>query len=191
MQPNPAGVLREGSSEESGSREERMMTNELGSPVDIERMHSRLFNLGLLMNLLAPAVIIFVGVFVRASFVDERLGVDLSIFFWVLLAVALSEIPVIYLMKRKLLLGNKDAGQGGKSTTTEQALLQWGIITYSLALAPSIYGLVYHIMGGSFERFVLFAAITLFCFLLFKPKQEEISSFVKRRSDSVEPAEEL
>ncbi len=168
-----------------------MMTNQFGGPVDVERMHSRLFNLGLLMNLLAPAMIMFVGIFVRASLTNERPGVDLSIFFWVLLAVALSEIPVIYLMKRKLLLGNKDTSQVGKSPTTEQMLLQWGIITYSLGLAPSIYGLVYYIMGGSSERFVLFAAITLFCFLVFKPKQEEISSFVKRWSDSVEPTKEF
>jgi hypothetical protein len=167
-----------------------MMPNEFGGPVDVERMHSRLFNLGLLMNLLAPAVIIFVGVVVRASLPAVAPSTDLRILFWVLLAVALSEIPVIYLVKRKLLLGNKHAGQVGRSATAEQALLQWGIITYSLGLAPSIYGLVYYIMGGSSERFVLFAAITLFCFLVFKPKQEEISSFVKKRSDSVEPAEE-
>ncbi len=168
-----------------------MMTSEFGGPVDVERMHSRLFNLGLLMNLLAPAVIIFVGVIVRASLAAGEPSTDLGIFFWVLLAVALSEIPVIYLVKRKLLLGNGDTSQVGKTPTAEQGLLQWGTITYSLGLAPSIYGLVYHILGGSFERFVLFAAITLFCFLVFKPKQEEISSFVKRRSDSVEPTKEF
>ncbi len=168
-----------------------MMTDEFGGPADVERMHSRLFNLGLLMNLLAPALIIFVGVVVRASLVPGAPSTDLGIFFWVLLAVAFSEIPMIYLMKRKLLLGNKGAGQVGKSATAERGLLQWGIITYSLGLAPSIYGLVYYVLGGSFERFVVFAAITLFCFLVFKPKQEEISSFVKRRSDSVEPAEEF
>lgn len=168
-----------------------MMPNEFGGPVDIERMHSRLFNLGLLMNLLAPAVIIFVGVFVRSSLVQGGPSTEVGIFFWVLLAVALSEIPVIYLVRRKLLLGNKDTSQVGRGPTTEQRLLQWGIITFSLGLGPSIYGLVYYILGGSFERFVLFVAITLFCFLIFKPKQEEISSFVKRWSDSVEPTKEF
>jgi hypothetical protein len=160
-------------------------------PLDVERMHSKLFNLGLLMNLLAPAVVIFVGVLVRAGLVAGAPRTDVGIFFWVLLAVALSEIPVIYLVKRKLLLGNKGPSQVGRGPTTEQRLLQWGIVTFSLGLGPSIYGLVYYILGGTFERFVLFAAITLFCFLVFKPKQEEISSLVKRRSDSVEPAKEF
>jgi hypothetical protein len=160
-------------------------------PVDVERLHSKLFNLGLLLNVLAPAALIFIGALLKAGGVSGSPGTDLAIFFWVLIAVALSEIPAIYIVKRSFFVGSRAFRKGRENMTAEQALIQSGVIVFSLALTPTIYGFVFYLLGGSLERFVLFAAITLFCFLVFKPKQEEISSFVKRRSDSVEPAKEF
>jgi hypothetical protein len=167
-----------------------MSMESAAGPLDVERIHSKLFNLGLLLNVLAPAVLIFVGAFLRASGVSISPGPNLRIFFWVLIAVALSEIPAIYIVKKNFLAGSRVYQKGGRNLTAEQALIRSGVIVFSLALTPAIYGFVFYLLGGSLERFVLFAAITLFCFLVFKPKQEEISSFVKRRSDSVEPAKE-
>ena len=161
------------------------------SPADVERIHSRLLNLGLLLNVFTPAVLVFVGVLLETRGVGVGAVKDLGLFFWVLIAVALSEIPAVYIVKRTLLSrGRFFAGQG-EDSTLEQKLLQMGIIIFSLSLAPSIYGLVYYLLGGSLERFVLFGAITLFCFLVFKPKQEEISSFVKRQTDTEENLREV
>ena len=148
------------------------------SPVDTDRMHSRLVNLGLLMNVFAPAVLIIIAVFVRTRGIDVDAVRDLGTFFWVLLAVAISEIPAVYIVKRTLLSRGKSFAGGGEDSTVAQRLLQVGIIIFSLSLAPTIYGLVYYLLGGSLERLVLFAAFTLLCFMVFKPKQEEISSIV-------------
>lgn len=161
------------------------------SPVDIERMHSRLLNLGLLLNVLAPAVLIFVGALLKARGVSIGTVEDLGIFFWVLVAVALSETPAIYFVKRTFLSRGKSLRRGSENLTVEQTLFQMGMIIYSLSLAPTIYGLVYYLLGGSLERFVLFAAFTLFCFMVFKPKQEEISSFVKRQTGAEENVTEF
>ena len=155
----------------------------LSSPVDIEKMHSRLLNLGLVMNVFVPVVLIFIGVFVRTRGIDVDAVRDLGTFFWVLLAVAISEIPAIYIVKRTLLSRGKSFAGGGEDSTVAQRLLQVGIIIFSLSLAPTIYGLVYYLLGGSLERFVLFAAFTLFCFMVFKPKQEEISTIFKGLSE--------
>jgi hypothetical protein len=154
------------------------------NPVDAERIHSKLFNLGLSMNVLAPVVLIIVGAVLRAKGVSMGGQKNLQIFFWALLFVALSEIPAIYIVRKTLLSGRRLSEKGRVPSTPEQILMQWGVITFSLALAPSIYGLIYHLLGGSLERFVLFAAITLFCFLVFKPKEEQISSFIRDRSSS-------
>lgn len=156
-------------------------------PVDVERLRSRLFNLGLLLNVLAPAALILIGALLRAGGVSGSLDTDLAIFFWVLIAVALSEIPGIYVVKRSFLVGSRAFRKGRENMTAEQALIQSGVIVCSLALTPTIYGFVFYLLGGSLERFVLFAAITLFCFLVFKPKLEEISTFLKERSNVVEP----
>ena len=154
--------------------------------VDIDRVYSKLLNLGLVLNVLAPVILIAAGVFLKARGVSGSPGTDLRIFLWVLIVVALSEIPVIYIIKRNLLSGGKAFQKSREHATVEQTLLQLGMIIFSLALAPTIYGLVYYLLGGSLERFVLFAAITLFCFLVFKPKLEEVRSFVKRQTDKTD-----
>ncbi len=159
-----------------------------GSPVDAERIHSRLFNLGLSMNVLAPVMLIIVGAVLRAKGVSIEGQKDLNVLFWVLLAVALSEIPAIHIVRKTLLSSRRLSEKKRVHLTVEQLLVRWGVITFSLALAPSIYGLIYYLLGGSLERFVLFAAITLFCFLVFKPKEEQISSFIRDRSTSEESA---
>ncbi len=161
------------------------------SSVDIERTHSRLLNLGLLMNVFAPVVLIFVGAVVKARGVNVGAVSDLGLFFWILIAVAFSEIPAIYIVKRSFLSGSRAFQKNRGRSTTEQALLRKGIIIFSLALAPTVYGLVYYLLGGTLERFVLFAAITLFCFVVFKPKQEEISSLMKRQIDAQENSTEV
>ncbi len=163
----------------------------LNKQVDTDKLHSRLLNLGLVMNVLVPMILIAAGAFLKARGVSVNPGADLKIFFWVLFVVAVSEIPAIYIVKRSFLSGHKAFQKSRGHATAEQALLQMGIIIFSLALAPAIYGLVYYLLGGTLERFVLFAAITLFCFLVFKPKQEEISTFVKKRSNSVETTKEF
>ncbi|KPK99799.1 MAG: hypothetical protein AMJ91_06255 [candidate division Zixibacteria bacterium SM23_73_3] len=162
----------------------------LSSPVDIERVHSRLLNLGLLLNVLAPGSLLFVGALLKTRGVAGSSVGNLEFFFWVLIAVALGEIPAIYIIKRSFLSG-KFLLRGREHVTAEQTLLQWGVISFSLALAPAIYGLVYYLLGGTLERFVLFVAITLFCFLVFKPKLEEIRSFVKKRSNFIDNTKEF
>ena len=158
----------------------------LNRQTDVDRVHTRLLNLGLLLNVLAPAVLIFVGAFLKARGVGGNGISDLRVFFWVLIVVALSEIVVIYIIKRSFLSGSKAFQRSRRYVTAEQTLVQCAVIIFSLALAPTIYGLVYYLFGGTLERFILFAAITLFCFLVFKPKLEEISSFVKKGSSSID-----
>jgi cbb3-type cytochrome oxidase subunit 1 len=159
----------------------------LNNHVDINQVHSKLFNLGLLMNVGMPVVIVFVGGLLKAQGIGGEMGErELNVFFWALAAVAVSEIPVIYIIRRSFLSGSKAFMKSRSKMTIEQSLFQWGMITFSLALAPSIYGLVYYLLGGALERFVLFAALTLLCFLVFKPKLEEIDSFVQRRKESLE-----
>jgi hypothetical protein len=165
-----------------------MPVDQVIRPADIDRMHSKLFSLGLAMNVFAPMVLIFAGGLLRAQEVVLPGNTDLRMFFWVLLAVAISEIPAIYLVRKTLLGGRRVRAKTGMRPSAEQVLMQWGVITFSLALAPSVYGLVYYLLGGSLEKFVLFAAITLFCFLVFKPKEEQIGSFL-RDSSSPESTE--
>jgi hypothetical protein len=161
-----------------------MPVDQVIRPADVDRIHSRLFSLGLAMNVFVPMVLILAGGLLRAQEIVLPGNTDLGTFFWVLLAVAVSEIPAIYLVRRTLLAGRRISARTGRQTGAEQVLMQWAIITFSLALAPTVYGLVYYLLGGSLEKFVILAAITLLCFLIFKPKEEQIGSFLRESGSS-------
>jgi hypothetical protein len=165
--------------------------NESNKPVDADQVHSRLFNLGLVLNVFVPVALIVSGGLIKTRGIDFGNKKDLELFFWVLLAVALSEIPAIYFVKRTLLSQGRSSMRESGNVTAEQTLFRMGIITFSLSLAPSIYGLVYYLLGGTLEKFILFAAITLFCFLVFKPKLEEVSSLIRKQVDTEEISKEF
>ena len=67
----------------------------------------------------------------------------------------------------------------------EKSALAFTVVIYSLCLTPSVYGFVYFLLGGSLNWFILFIAITLLGFLLFKPKEEELKKFFKPESLTV------
>jgi hypothetical protein len=155
----------------------------LNNHVNIDQLHSRLLNLGLMLNVLAPGMLLALGAFIKSKGVCLNAGSNLRFIFWGLIIVAIGDIPIIYLVKRSSLLSREAFHENHPQVRVEQLLFQWCILTFSLSLSPSIYGLVYYLIGGAFERFVLFVAITLLCFMLFKPKENEIRSFVEERTE--------
>ncbi len=149
--------------------------------VDVDSLHTRLLYIGLVLNLLVPVFLLSLGTFLKSKGIGGDMGTGLSTFFWVLIAVTLSEIPVIYLVRKATLSARKVYLDSHPQAAVGQLLLQWGILVFSVSLSPAVYGLIYYLMGGALERFVLFVAFTLLCFMLFKPKLEELHSFVEKR----------
>ncbi len=159
----------------------------LNRQVDVDRVHSRLLNLGLVLNVLVPVILLSGGAFLKSKGVGFSSGGNLKILFLVLMIAGVGEIPLIYIMRKSFLSTQKISQKERKRhMAAEQVLFQWGVLIFSLSLSPTIYGLVYYLLGGSLERFVLFIAITLFSFVVFKPKLEEIRSFVKRQADKTD-----
>jgi hypothetical protein len=108
---------------------------------------------------------------------------ELDILLWVLLAVSAGEILTIYLIKRKFLFPRNVLRSEKENTSIEGIFFRSGLILFSLSLSPTIYGFIYFLLGGMKERFVIFIGITLLCFLLFKPKLEEMKSMKNNLSD--------
>ncbi len=157
------------------------MSGTINRPTDIDSIHSRLLNIGLVMNVLIPVILLSLGIFLKSKGVKGEMGASLNTFFWVLIAVTLSEIPMIYLIRKTTLSARKAYLEGHPQVTAGQLLFQWSILVFSVSLSPAVYGLIYYLMGGTLERFVLFVAITLLCFVLFKPKLEEMRSFAEKQ----------
>ncbi|HEX7401007.1 MAG TPA: hypothetical protein VF369_02405 [candidate division Zixibacteria bacterium] len=154
--------------------------------VDVDSIHTRLLYLGLVMNVLAPVLLLSFGVFLKSKGIGGDMGAGRNTFFWVLIAVAFSEIPVIYLVRKTTLSARKAYLDSHPQAIYSQLLFQWGIIIFAISLSPAFYGLIYYLMGGTLERFMLFVAFTLLCFMLFKPKLEELYSIVEKRYNADE-----
>jgi len=151
--------------------------------LDLEQIHTKLLNLGLLLDVAFPAVLFSLGLFLRSQGVGARSFKELDILLWVLLAISAGEILTIYLIKKKTLYAHDLLKVKKENISTEQIFFRSGLILFSLSLSPAIYGFIYFLLGGTAERFVIFIGITLLCFLLFKPKLEEMKSLNNSLSD--------
>ena len=150
---------------------------------DLDKLHTKLLYLGLVLNFFAPVVLFSLGLFLRSQGVGARSIEGLDVLLWILLAVSAGEVLAIYLLKKKILFAQNMPKAWRQNVFLEQMLLRSALILFSLSLSPAIYGFIYFLLGGMVERFVLFIAITLLCFLLFKPKLEEMKSIQNGLSD--------
>jgi hypothetical protein len=144
--------------------------------LDLERLHTNFLYLGLVLDFFVPAVLLSLGLFLRSQGVGARAIEGLDLLLWIFLTVSAGEILAIYLVKKKILFAQNMPKTKEQGIFPKQILLRSALILFSLSLSPAIYGFVYFLLGGTLERFVLFIAITLFCFVLFKPKLEEMKS---------------
>ena len=152
--------------------------------LDLDKLHTKLLYLGLVLNFFAPAVLLSLGLFLRSQGIGVRPIEGLDLLLWILLAVSAGEVLAIHLLKKKILSARNMPKVKDQGTSAQRVLVRSALILFSLSLSPAIYGLVYFLLGGTVERFVLFIAITLFCFLLFKPKLEEMKSIKNGLSHS-------
>jgi hypothetical protein len=155
----------------------------LNKNIDLDRIHTKLLNLGLLVNVFVPAILFALGLFLRSRGVGTKPVKGLDILLWVLLAVSAGEILTIYLFKKKILFTQKVLQSQKENVPAERIFFTSGLILFSLSLSPAIYGFIYFLLGGTEERFVIFIGTTLLCFLLFKPKLEEMKSVKESSSD--------
>ena len=152
--------------------------------LDLDKLHTNLLYLGLVLNFLAPAVLLSLGLFLRSQGIGVEPIEGLDFLLWILLAVSGGEVLAIYFLKKRILFAQNMPKVKDQGASAQRVLVRSALILFSLCLSPAIYGLVYFLLGGTVERFVLFIAITLLCFVLFKPKLEEMKSIKNGLSHS-------
>ncbi len=141
------------------------------------------------MNLIVPLLLLGIGFILRHSAFEEEQHLDVQFIMLILLGVSLFDLAVVWLFKKRWLANietplRSDTEQ--KMTTAaalspEKRGMTLALVIYSLCLAPSIYGFVGFLLGGSLSWLILFMAMTLLGFLLFKPKEEELRKFYAER----------
>jgi hypothetical protein len=137
------------------------------------------------MNIFLPVVIFFLAIYLRDRFVSIKSPMDLNMIFYFLLALSAVETLTIFILKTRTWKPYiKRKLQENPRLSIEKGPFGFGTIIYVLCFSPTIYGLVYYILGGTWEHFALFVAITFLLFQLFKPKMEELEKLNKEFNTS-------
>ena len=141
------------------------------------------------MNLIVPLLLLGIGFILRHSAFEGEQHLGVQLIMLVLLGVSLIDLVVVLLFKKRWLANTElqmrsNSGQNMTTSATlspEKRGMTLALVIYSLCLAPSIYGFVGFLLGGSLSWFILFMAMTFLGFLLFKPKEEELRKFYAER----------
>jgi len=141
------------------------------------------------LNLVIPLILLGLGYLLRHSAFLEPKELDVQLVLIILFVVSLVDLGVIYFLKKRLLsnfISSAERPSLSARLEPEKAGLNFALLIYALALAPSLYGLVYFLLGGSLNWFILFVAVTMLGFLIFKPKEEELKIFFKEGTTSLQ-----
>ena len=148
--------------------------------IDINKIHIKSIYWGIVLDFFVPAILLVLGLLIRSKVVGFLPAETLKPLLVILLAAGLGELAAFYFLKRKLFAGL--TSQLPSLVNFGQCFVKYSIVLFSVALIPSIYGFVYLLLGGTMDWFLVFVAITLLCFMLFKPKVEEIKKLFNRPS---------
>ena len=150
------------------------------SESEITSLALKLLYIGLGIDV-AGAVILFFG---GISLADRGLRGDveiesLQILGYVLLAVAVIELLVVVVLKKKWLYAGSDILSRAKSyKQLSSQLVVLHIILYFVALSPAIYGFLYYMLGGDQQQFVLMACLTLIGYMMVRPRPQKIADLI-------------
>jgi len=140
--------------------------------------HMRVTKLGLILNLVVPALIVLGGIGLRnvmefGAMVDEA---SLQAVFWALVVVAAGDLGAVMFLKTKMLRPPMPELEGKEPVAAVEFVVMRYLVIFVIALSPAVMGLVYFMLGGTVEDFVLFGVISLLIYRLVRPKREFFDS---------------
>jgi hypothetical protein len=163
------------------------------SDVNITKTLTKVTYLGLLWNVLFPVAFVGVAIYIRqGKEIDEATGglsiaPHLKILFYILLAVSAGEFAYAYYLRRKLptyIFRLKRQQHTITALSLEEhfdrvAKSVTSIIVFFVS-GPCFYGLVLLLMGAQIEVMVLFVALSLIGYQLFRPREAFLERVLER-----------
>jgi len=146
--------------------------------VNLTKILFKITYMGLFMNVLMPIGIFIAAAFLMGKDLQAGTGLDipmdgtLRVLLYAFLALSLADVAVTYFIRKKF--PEKILVREGQPPTEkfEQATMRISILVFSLNLSYSIYGLVLLFLGAEIEVMMLFLAISLIAYQLFRPRQK-------------------
>lgn len=130
---------------------------------EVEPIYFKTLYLGLFLNVFIPAILVFLGLFLKSKGVGVKPIQSIDLILYILLTASGIEVLCIIFFKKQFF-------SKAKSKPEKNNFFRLNLILFSLSLTPTLYGFIYFLLGGELRWFLLFVAITLLCFRIFKPK---------------------
>ncbi|MBD3170587.1 MAG: hypothetical protein GF307_13975 [candidate division Zixibacteria bacterium] len=154
------------------------MQNELQEEL-VQTITSKLNLLGFVINLVAPAIILLIGYIVGRELHDLFTLEDdaLTAIRWALIGVSVAEIVIAFLIKRHLFSKlDKYFPEGTDLKAAVGLVVKMMVIIHVLAATPALYGLLYYILGGGIDGFLLMIILNLIGFQLCRARKSDFDS---------------
>jgi hypothetical protein len=138
----------------------------------VEHLAQRAGRIGILINLVVPALIVAVAVALRGGklvALPEQLSPALQPLFYVLGATALMELVAAYVLRRVFFAPNRIAPFCHDSGQVEQWVVRSSAVVSALGASPAVYGVVIYLLGGDLRQLAFFGMITLLAYRLLRP----------------------
>ncbi len=157
--------------------------------VNLMGVLARVTYLGLFMNVIIPATVLVILLLLRGDATGvagplwgtEPQG---KLFFFALLAVTLGEFAATSIIRRKLPEKALGPIEGPPEEQFAKSALAFSIIIYSMNLSYTVYGVVLVILGMRLEVLMLFAALTMIAYQIFRPRE----AFLEKLRDHLDAA---
>lgn len=142
---------------------------------EVEPIYFKTLYLGLFLNVFIPAILVFLGLFLKSKGIGAKPIKSIDLVLFVLLVASGIEVLFILFFKKQFF-------SKAKSKPEKNNFFRLNLVLFSLSLTPSIYGFIYFLLGGELRWFLLFVAITLLCFRIFKPDLDKTQNFFEKLS---------
>ncbi len=142
--------------------------------------------MGLVMNVLAP-IGMFVGVMLLLDkeiqsgdgFSFQGNG-DVQILFYALLTIAAIDGIATYIIRKKMPAALLQVRGESTFERFEKAAIRFSLVIFAINLSYTFYGLILVLLGAEVEIMMLFMALSLIGYQLFRPRQKYLSRLMKR-----------
>lgn len=154
---------------------------------ELTRILTKTTFLGLMMNILVPATLFAILVIFRGGGISEvsLLPTDrpeLIIIFYAGLAVSAAGVLITYLLRRAIPASIVKGKILSPAREFESRVMAFSIITFALNESYAVVGMVLALLGMSREVFLLFIALTMITYQLFRPRR----AFLEQLRDKLE-----
>lgn len=152
-------------------------------PEDLwNKVVSRLNTMGFIINIGIPAVLLVAGYIAGASFRENfRLNDEsLTTIKWVLIAVSVGEVAAAFIIKRQVFGNLRTYMQRYPDAKSRISMvIKIMIVIHALSAMPALYGLLYYLLGGHIDGFLLMIILNLIGYQICRPRKSDYDNLLK------------